>query len=182
VDSPVTAVARPSPNACSIFAAYANQLREGAVAWGAERPTALPHNPAPLKRAEELRYATSWRGRPKVDVALERKAQKQLNKGVGILKVAKMLGVGNGTVRGKPRHRVQCEVRTTGAVGSWLRGNLSDLPGKPPAPRVSGAGAGIRVTRVVRKWRDPLPILSPPGGKNWAISRSPDRLDPESGA
>jgi ABC transporter substrate binding protein/Tripartite tricarboxylate transporter family receptor len=45
VDSPVTAVARPSPNACSIFAAYTNQLRAGAVAWGAERPTALPHNP-----------------------------------------------------------------------------------------------------------------------------------------
>src|SRR6516164_610911 len=32
-------------------------------------------------------------GRPKVDIALERKAQKQLKKGVGILKVAKMLGL-----------------------------------------------------------------------------------------
>jgi DNA invertase Pin-like site-specific DNA recombinase len=32
-------------------------------------------------------------GRPKVDVALERKAQKQLQKGVGILKVAKTLGL-----------------------------------------------------------------------------------------
>jgi DNA invertase Pin-like site-specific DNA recombinase len=38
-------------------------------------------------------------GRPKVDVALERKAQKQLKKGVGILKVAKMVGLGTGTVQ-----------------------------------------------------------------------------------
>jgi DNA invertase Pin-like site-specific DNA recombinase len=38
-------------------------------------------------------------GRPKVDVALERKAQRQLEKGVGILKVAKMLGLGTGTVQ-----------------------------------------------------------------------------------
>ena len=38
-------------------------------------------------------------GRPKVDIALERKAQKQLKKGVGILKVAKMLGLGTGTVQ-----------------------------------------------------------------------------------
>jgi DNA invertase Pin-like site-specific DNA recombinase len=38
-------------------------------------------------------------GRPKVDSALERKAQKQLKKGMGILKVAKMLGLGTGTVQ-----------------------------------------------------------------------------------
>src|SRR5271170_2961890 len=38
-------------------------------------------------------------GRPKVDVALERKAQKQLQKGIGILKVAKTLGLGTGTVQ-----------------------------------------------------------------------------------
>ena len=38
-------------------------------------------------------------GKPKVDVALERKAQKQLKKGVGILKVAKTLGLGTGTVQ-----------------------------------------------------------------------------------
>jgi Resolvase, N terminal domain/Transposase len=38
-------------------------------------------------------------GRPKVDIALERKAQKQLQKGVGILKVAKTLGLGTGTVQ-----------------------------------------------------------------------------------
>ena len=38
-------------------------------------------------------------GRPKVDAVLERKAQKQLEKGIGILKVAKMLGLGTGTVQ-----------------------------------------------------------------------------------
>jgi DNA invertase Pin-like site-specific DNA recombinase len=38
-------------------------------------------------------------GRPKVDPALERKAQKHLAKGMGILKVAKMLGMGTGTVQ-----------------------------------------------------------------------------------
>jgi DNA invertase Pin-like site-specific DNA recombinase len=38
-------------------------------------------------------------GRPKVDPILERKAQKQLEKGTGILKVAKMLGLGTGTVQ-----------------------------------------------------------------------------------
>jgi DNA invertase Pin-like site-specific DNA recombinase len=38
-------------------------------------------------------------GRPKVDVALERKAQKHLENGIGILKVAKMLGLGTGTVQ-----------------------------------------------------------------------------------
>ena len=32
-------------------------------------------------------------------MALERKAQKQLKKGVGILKIAKMLGLGTGTVQ-----------------------------------------------------------------------------------
>ena len=34
-----------------------------------------------------------------MDVALERRAQKQLKKGVGILKVAKMVGLGTGTVQ-----------------------------------------------------------------------------------
>jgi DNA invertase Pin-like site-specific DNA recombinase len=38
-------------------------------------------------------------GRPKIDQALERKAQKQLEKGLGILKVARTLGLGTGTVQ-----------------------------------------------------------------------------------
>ena len=38
-------------------------------------------------------------GRPKIDAVLERKAQKQLEKGIGILKVAKALGLGTGTVQ-----------------------------------------------------------------------------------
>jgi DNA invertase Pin-like site-specific DNA recombinase len=38
-------------------------------------------------------------GRPKIDRATERKVRKQLAKGVGILKVAKSLGIGTGTVQ-----------------------------------------------------------------------------------
>jgi DNA invertase Pin-like site-specific DNA recombinase len=38
-------------------------------------------------------------GRPKIDGATERKARRQLAKGVGILKVAKSLGIGTGTVQ-----------------------------------------------------------------------------------
>ena len=37
-------------------------------------------------------------GRPKIDSATERKVRKQLAKGVGILKVARSLGIGTGTV------------------------------------------------------------------------------------
>ena len=38
-------------------------------------------------------------GRPKIDSATERKVRKELAKGVGILKVAKSLGIGTGTVQ-----------------------------------------------------------------------------------
>jgi DNA invertase Pin-like site-specific DNA recombinase len=38
-------------------------------------------------------------GRPKIDSATERKVRQQLAKGVGILKVAKSLGIGTGTVQ-----------------------------------------------------------------------------------
>ena len=38
-------------------------------------------------------------GRPNIDSATERKVRKQLAKGVGILKVAKSLGIGTGTVQ-----------------------------------------------------------------------------------
>jgi DNA invertase Pin-like site-specific DNA recombinase len=38
-------------------------------------------------------------GRPKIDSATERKVRKQLAKGMGMLKVAKSLGVGTGTVQ-----------------------------------------------------------------------------------
>jgi transposase len=45
---------------------------------------------------------TFWQrspSRPKTDSATERKVRKQLAKGVGILKVAKSLGIGTGTVQ-----------------------------------------------------------------------------------
>jgi len=38
-------------------------------------------------------------GRPKIDCATERKVRRQLAKGVGILKVARSLGIGTGTVQ-----------------------------------------------------------------------------------
>jgi len=38
-------------------------------------------------------------GRPTIDSELERKAQRELRKGTGILKVAKQLGLGTGTVQ-----------------------------------------------------------------------------------
>jgi DNA invertase Pin-like site-specific DNA recombinase len=38
-------------------------------------------------------------GRPKLDSATERKVRQQLAKGVGILRVAKSLGIGTGTVQ-----------------------------------------------------------------------------------
>jgi DNA invertase Pin-like site-specific DNA recombinase len=44
-------------------------------------------------------------GRPKIDSATERKVRKQLAKGVGILKVARSLGIGTGTV-----HRISNEL------------------------------------------------------------------------
>jgi len=38
-------------------------------------------------------------GRPKIDSATERKVRQQLAKGIGILKVARSLGIGTGTVQ-----------------------------------------------------------------------------------
>jgi hypothetical protein len=38
-------------------------------------------------------------GRPKIDSATERKVRKQLAKGVGMLRVAKSLRIGTGTVQ-----------------------------------------------------------------------------------
>jgi DNA invertase Pin-like site-specific DNA recombinase len=38
-------------------------------------------------------------GRPKVDFAIERKVRAQLDKGTGIIKTAKLLGIGVGTVQ-----------------------------------------------------------------------------------
>jgi len=47
-------------------------------------------------------------GRPAIGVELERKARRELRKGTGILKVAKMVGLGTGTV-----HRIKREMNAT---------------------------------------------------------------------
>jgi DNA invertase Pin-like site-specific DNA recombinase len=44
-------------------------------------------------------------GRPQIDGEIERRAQRELRKGTGILKVAKTLGIGTGTV-----HRIKREM------------------------------------------------------------------------
>ena len=44
-------------------------------------------------------------GRPKIDSATERKVRQRLAKGVGILKVAKSLGIGTGTVQRVSKER-----------------------------------------------------------------------------
>ena len=62
-------------------------------------------------------------GRPKIDSATERKVRKQLAKGVGILKVAKSLGIGTGTVQ-----RIANELRSNEA-SSWRRAQSSARAG-----------------------------------------------------
>ena len=51
---------------------------------------------AGLKLAVAQGVKLGW---PKIDNATERKVRKQLAKGLGILKVAKSLGIGTGTVQ-----------------------------------------------------------------------------------
>ena len=73
-------------------------------------------------------------GRPKIDSATERKVRRQLAKGVGILKVAKSLGVGTGTVQRISKERANEPARgaamTSGPqlTNSFLRARLT--PGR----------------------------------------------------
>jgi len=50
-------------------------------------------------RPVQISGASSKLGRPKIDSIAERKVRKELAKGVGILKIAKSLGIGTGTVQ-----------------------------------------------------------------------------------
>jgi DNA invertase Pin-like site-specific DNA recombinase len=52
-------------------------------------------------------------GRPKVPNAVERQAQRHLAKGLGILKVAKTLGLGTGTVQ-----RIKWAMAKDGPLGN----------------------------------------------------------------
>ena len=63
-------------------------------------------------------------GRPKIDSATERKVRKQLARGVGILKVAKSLGIGTGTVQ-----RISKE-RTLRLGGAEQSPQLAGPPGR----------------------------------------------------
>jgi hypothetical protein len=69
-----------------------------------------PDQERALRRLAErmgLKVVTIKRGRPRVDAAIERKAQQLLGAGTGILKTAKTLGLGYGTV-----HRISRELAT----------------------------------------------------------------------
>ena len=74
-------------------------------------------------------------GRPKIDSTTERKVRKQLAKGMGILKVAKSLGIGTGTVQ---------------RIANELRGKEDDRGvGADTSPRPSGAcGQGPQLCTV----------------------------------
>jgi hypothetical protein len=100
---------------------------------------------AGLKRAVAQGVKLS---RPKIDSATERKVRQQLAKGVGILKVAKSLGIGTGTA-----HRKRKEDD---------RGVGLTLP-----PRPSRACGGIR--------RERAPAGRPPEGdfRKVKITQSP---------
>jgi DNA invertase Pin-like site-specific DNA recombinase len=52
-----------------------------------------------LARSSVSRGEVYRLGRPKIDCVTERKVRRLLAKGVGILKVAKSLGIGTGTVQ-----------------------------------------------------------------------------------
>jgi DNA invertase Pin-like site-specific DNA recombinase len=82
---------------------------------GFERTMIRPRIKAGLKRAIAQGVKL---GRPKIDSATERKVRKQLAKGVGILKVARSLGIGIGTVQRISKERAMS-----------LRGGAMTSPG-----------------------------------------------------
>jgi DNA invertase Pin-like site-specific DNA recombinase len=74
---------------CGAFAEFERSMIRQRVKLGVQRAVA---------QGKQL-------GRPQIDSAIERKAQRELAKGTGILKVAKALGLGTGTV-----HRIKREM------------------------------------------------------------------------
>jgi hypothetical protein len=69
---------------------------DGQSSFSRYRSGARDDSPISLKRAVAQGVKL---GRPNIDSATERKVRKRLAKGVGILKVAKSLGIGTGTVQ-----------------------------------------------------------------------------------
>src|SRR5262249_36294105 len=84
-------------------------------------------------------------GRPKIDSATELKVRKQLAKGIGLLKVARSLGLGTGMVQ-----RIARELEGKEALPSFL----SRSP-EPPS------GEGVRVGRYVLPGNIQKVILKP---------------------
>jgi DNA invertase Pin-like site-specific DNA recombinase len=73
-----------------------SHIQRGAAFAEFERTMIRQRIKAGLKRAVAQGVKL---GRPKIDGATERKVRRLLAKGVGILKVAKSLGIGTGTVQ-----------------------------------------------------------------------------------
>jgi DNA invertase Pin-like site-specific DNA recombinase len=83
-------------------------------------------------------------GRPKIDSATERKLRKQLGKGMGILKVAKSLGIGTGTVQRISGERA---MSLRGAEHGWRSTVSPRLTVSRSTRRASGyRGPGDRMT------------------------------------
>src|SRR5262249_43739718 len=71
-----------------------------------QAPLPMDDDPPTIKAGLKRAVAQGVKlSRPKIDGATERKVRKQLAKGVGILKVARSLGIGTGTV-----HRISNEL------------------------------------------------------------------------
>jgi hypothetical protein len=77
-------------------------------------------------------------GRPKVDVVLERKAQKELRKGVGILRVAKTLGLGTGTVQRIKQEMGAAQSQTPGGAFHRLSQRCKTLDHNIPHEATQG--------------------------------------------
>ena len=66
---------------------------------GSDRPAVCLRGSQVRNASFEVVHEAVKLGRPKIDSRTERKVRKQLAKGMGILRVAKALGIGTGTVQ-----------------------------------------------------------------------------------
>jgi hypothetical protein len=106
--------------------------------------------------------------RPKIDSATERKVRKQLTKGIGILKVAKSLGLGTGTVQRIAKERAllmprEMQVEHSGGVKAMTDEQLErslEILKELIAKR--DAAANVNVIEGVA---ESVPALPPPSRK-----------------
>jgi hypothetical protein len=106
-------------------------------------------------------------GRPKIDSTTERKVRKQLAKGVGILKVAKSLGIGTGTVQ-----RIANE-RAMSPQGKTLGRTSCDTSGSPVTCLICDTKrwAPVRLIRLRPAWGNRPPVTPTWGALGRGTSR-----------